>query len=236
MKRDTLLKRLEAALPSASLPYYRWGEERDKKEDRSWLYIDSDSFRDSFGNGIPRLPEKIPADFLCGITAEYNGRTLVSGRRPDRDYRKVTLNVTDYASYGNTHKYGSLCIEGLNWLTPEGGYLISSSLRDVEPRVVSFWNSDLRHIIRPEDGFREADGYETGEGTQRFTSLTELYTVAAYVVLLRILGPVRFYDCDRCVVPKSDELILQVDDDDNVIIGKAFEIISGLLKEPSKNS
>lgn len=217
MKRKTLLAKLEKNLPSFSLHYIKWGKEVDKAEDRSWLFSDENN---------PTLAERIPEDYLVGIQAmTSNGVHYTSRRREDRENeRMVKLEIMDFGYYGNTHKYGELYIDGVEWKAEETGTIrFCSELREINPLVSYAWNVKLCKIIRPQDGFFEQDGYESGSSTQRFTDLSELYATAAYVALYRVLGPFSLYEGSFCTVPKKKDLILSVDDQDNVSIGRELK-------------
>ncbi len=217
MKRYTLIKRLERSLPSFSLPYFRWTEEVDKTEDRSWLYSDRNN---------PTLAEHIPEDYLVGIRATTSdGAHYTSRRKVEREkWRMVKLEIVDFGYYGNTHKYGKLVIDGVEWYSDElGGCRIYSELREIEPLVSYAWNVNLCKIIRPEDGFFEQYGYESGRSTERFTDLSELYATAAYVALFRVSGPFSLYEGSFCTAPRKKDLVLSVDNQDNVSIGKEFK-------------
>ena len=214
MKRKTLLKRLEKTLPSFSLPFIQWGEEIDKTTDKRWLWEDQKN---------PSLPEQITEDYLVGIHVETpNGDHYTSARRFGRESsRMVKLDIMDFAFYGNTHKYGTLIIDGVEWHPGNDNKtsVLSSELREKAPLVQYAWDVELFKIIREEDGFFEEPGYETGSRTARFTSLAELYATAAYVALYRILGPFSLFEGSWATVPQIEELLLSVDSNDNVKIG-----------------
>ena len=217
MKRKTLIGRLKKNLPSFALPFIKWGEEVDKAKDRSWLYLDE-------GNTL--LAEHIPEDYLAGLkVTTSDGKHYTSITRSEQEKgRIVKLEIMDFGFYGNTHKYGELNISGVEWREDETGmYRSCSELREIDPRISYSWNVKLCKIIRPEDGFFEQDGYESGCNTQRFTKLSELYATAVYVALFRVLGPFSLYECASCVVPRKKDLILSVDDRDNVSIGSGFK-------------
>lgn len=211
MKRKTILKRLEKNLPSFALEFIRWGEKKDKSKDLSWL------FEDDYDSN---LPVQIPRDFLVGAKATVDGNLYVLENKREC-CRVLSLEITDFAFYGNTHKYGELFIDGVEWRCKEKGSIrMGGDLDKVEPRAQYSWKVNLCKIIRPEDGFFEADGYESGERTQRFTQLSELYGMAAYVALFRVLGPFELYEGSHCCVHKKKDLILSVDENDNVTIGR----------------
>lgn len=217
MKRRTILRRLEVNLPSFSVPFIKWGREIDKATDTSWLYASDRN---------PGLPDRIPADFLEGRELDIKGKHYVSRaieRHRKEEGRMIKLEVIDFAFYGNRHKYGSLYIDGLEWYNADSGCTASgTAFHEADPLVDYYWKVELYKIIRKEDGFFEEPGYETGQRTQRFTTMGELYATAAYVSLFRVLGPFSLYEGSYCTVPRKKDLILSVDAEDNVTIGSAI--------------
>lgn len=211
MKRKTLLCRLEKNLPSFSLEFIRWGEKMDKSKDLSWLFEDDYDCN---------LPVQIPRDFLVGAKATVDGDLYVLENKRECG-RVLSLDITDFGYFGNTHKYGELFIDGVKWICKEKETIrMCRALDEVEPRAAYTWKVNICKIIRPEDGFFEADGYESGERTKRFTQLSELYGMAAYVALFRVLGPFELYEGSHCCVHKKKDLILSVDENDNITIGR----------------
>lgn len=222
MTREEAIKVLEPFIPSLNREYKRWGEKLiDKTQDKSWLYRDEYFERPSAKYGDPNrseyLPEKIPADFLVGIEAEDNGEKYVSCN--GEGSRRAHLEITDFAYYGNTHKYGKLQINGLYWVSKETGYtLLSSKLSDIDPRIQSIWDVDLFRIV--EDGEMSMSECEPGAATGRFVYLDELIATAAYVTLIRVMGPVEMDNASSyATVRKDEDMLLTVDKNDNVVFG-----------------
>ena len=229
MNREEAMKQLEPFIPSLTREYLRWGEKKvDKSKDRSWLYRDED-FRKPHAewNDPDReryLPEVIPEHFLEGTVAEVEGEKYVA--KPNdygRNYRRVYLQVTDFAYYGNTHKYGQLQINGLRWCK-EGGNSSHSwgKLSDIEPRVKGIWDVDLFRIV----GEGEMAGSEcpVGDSTARFVYLDELFATAAYVTLLRIQGPVVLDNASAYSVMRTkDDILLAAGADGSVEWGNKLK-------------
>lgn len=217
MKRSELISIIEKKLPPFGLKYIDHRDrEVDKTKDRTWLY------RDESYDNKERLPEKIPADFQTGIVYEgEDGRRFHTEERDN--YRKVCLEVTDYGAYGNTHCYGRLYISGIEWMSEDGKYYFSNAFQKKHPLAAAFWKTDLRHIVRDEDGFGDEPGYENGFSTGRFTFFKDLILTAAYVTLIRIEGPVRLYEMSYGIVPEDKYLIVAVDGNDEVTIGERME-------------
>lgn len=223
MKRKQALEILSPFIPSLSREYNRWGELTDKAKDRTWLYRD-EFFRkpDAKYNDPDRerfLPEVIPAHFLEGMTATLDGVIYkVAPAYPERDYRRVYLEVMDFEYYGNTHKYGKLCIDGVSWRAQEGnGTIIARQLHNIEPRVSSIWDVDLCRIVA--DGEMDASECPAGESTARFVFLDELIATAAYVTILRVQGPcILDNGSSYAAVRKADDLLLKIDEKDEVTI------------------
>lgn len=233
MTREEAIKKLEPFIPSLTRDYYRWGEKKvDKTKDRSWIYRDGYYERPNAKWNDPHrqeyIPEQIPEHFLEGTEVEVDGEKFVIRRTyPERDYRRVHLQVTDFADYGNTHKYGQLQIDGVYWgdfnnnsHTHHGWF----KLTDIEPRVRNIWDVDLFRIV----GEGEMSGSEcpVGEATGRFVYLDELITTAAYVTLLRIQGPAILDNASSYAATRTKEdIILSVDGDGNVELGDELKRI-----------
>lgn len=227
MTREEAIKILEPFIPSLNREYKRWGEKlMDKSQDKSWLYRDEYFERPSVKWGDPKrseyLPDEIPADFLVGIEVEdENGTKYVSCNNfHGEESRRVYLDITDFAYYGNTHKYGKLCINGLSWLNKENGYhIVSNRFSDVEPRVKSIWNVDLFRIV--DDGEMSMSDCKPGEASGRFTYLDELIATAAYVTIIRVMGPVEMDNAGSYATScKDEDMILTIDKNDNVEFGE----------------
>lgn len=222
---------LEPFIPSLTRQYNRWGAENvNKSKDRTWLYRDEYYERPNAEWNDPRkreyMPEQIPEHFLEGIETEINGEKFISRKSyPERDYRRVYLEITDFAAYGNTHKYGKLLIDGVYWSSLNNSYSYSSGkLTDVEPRVESIWSVDLFRIV----GNGEMSGGEcpAGEATGRFVYLDELIATAAYVTLLRVQGPVILDNArSYATVRKDDDILLSINADGNVEFGEKLKRI-----------
>lgn len=224
MKRKTALKKLQACIPSFNVEYKRWGEEVvDKEKDKSWLYRDQTYFRPDhdWKDEAPTLPEIITPDFLVGTEVEVNDEKYVVKRDAgDKGIRKVCLEVSDYAAYGNTHKYGKLKIKGVHWSKVDSGpysWTSSRELGNADPRVTSIWDVDLYWIIRDSSYFGEGErGYEVNEATARFIYNDELYITAAYVSLLRVAGPMLLHDGYFAAAYPEKYWLVKVDENDNV--------------------
>ena len=226
MKRKTALKKLQACIPSFNFEYKRWGEKVvDKDKDHSWLYRDECYRRPDadWKEEPPTLPEVIPPDFLIGEEAVIGDEKYVVRRDPDDTIRKVCLEVTDFAAYGNTHKYGKLKIRGVHWgrVNDDGLYSWTSSrqLGNVDPRVTGLWDVDLYWIIRDSSYFGEGEiGYEVNEATARFVSRDELYITAAYVAILRVGGPMLLHDGYSAAAFPEKYWLVKIDENDNVTL------------------
>ena len=227
MTREEAIEKLVPFIPSLKLEYNRWGELRDKNEDRSWLYRDETYRRPSAKWNDPDreryLPEVIPENFLEGTVADINGEKFCAKRSYpsiERDYRRVYLEITDFAMYGNTHKYGKLLIDGLRW-SIIGSNLSTSwnKLNDVEPRVQNIWEVNLFRIVA--EGEMSATECPVGEATARFTYIDELIATAAYVTLIRIQGPCVLDNASSYATVRTDnDILLNVDKNDQVTFGK----------------
>ena len=125
-----------------------------------------------------------------------------------RSGRKVNLEVMDFGLYGNQHKYGELYISGVAFVN--GNTCRYGSINAMDNRIQPSWKIDIRKIITESDSFAGEDGFELGEGTQRFDDLLELCCTAAYVALLRIEGPFVMYYGDRVCVLGKDKIMLEV--------------------------
>lgn len=201
MRRENLMQMLIPHIRFFNSEYRRWGEPTDKDEDLSWLYLDDLTHAP--------LPVKIPANFLEGIQVVEDNKTWTTQARKDCPGRKVNLEVMDFAPYGNQHKYGELYISGVEFVngdTCRFGFFMNA----MDNRIQPSWKIDIRKIITERDSFAGGDGYELGEGTQRFDDLLELCCTAAYVALLRIEGPFVMYYGDRVCVLGKDKIMLKV--------------------------
>ena len=237
MTRQEAMDELRKCIPSFNRKYLHWGKVKDKEQDKSWLYKDDfysqpDGERKNFF-----LPESIPVDFLVGLEADIDGTHYVARRHENRrDYRKVDLSVTDYACYGNTHKYGTLSIDGVNW--KDGDCTTSSrKLSNIDPRVVGIWKVDICKILSNEDlGEKNCDwdGYEANEATCRFSNIDELYCTAAYVALLRIEGKFDLTIDAWCDANPSEatQYLLKVDGDEVRFMPMLKAAKANILDEP----
>lgn len=240
MTREEAIKKLAPFIPSLNREYIRWGKLRDKNEDRSWLYRDEPYRRPSAKwNDADReryLPEVIPENFLEGTLADINGEKFCVKRSypsTERNYRRVYLEITDFAMYGNTHKYGKLKIDGLRWSGIGNNSATSwNKLDDVEPRVRGIWDVDLFRIVA--EGEMSAEECPVGEATARFTYIDELVATAAYVTLIRIQGPCILDNASSYATMRTDnDILLSVDKNDEVTFcEKMIRILR--LKEESK--
>ena len=238
MTREEAIHKLTPFIPSLEREYSRWGELRDKNEDRSWLYRDESYRRPSAKWNDPDkeryLPEMIPENFLEGTVADIDGEKFCVKRSypsTERDYRRVYLEITDFAMYGNTHKYGKLQIDGLRWSRIGNNTATSwNKLDDVEPRVQSIWDVDLFRIVA--EGEMSAEECPVGEATARFTYVDELVATAAYVTLIRIQGPCVLDNASSYATVRTDkDILLSVDKNDEVTFGKKLLRILKLEEE-----
>ena len=231
MTREEALKVLEPFIPSLQREYNRWGEKTDKVKDRSWLYRDEYFERPHAEWNDPRkreyMPEQILEHFLEGLETEVDGeKFIVRKSYPERNYRRVYLEITDFAAYGNTHKYGKLCIDGVHWGSPDSPYATHSwnKLTDVEPRVRNIWDVDLFRIVG--EGEMSASECPVGEATARFVYLDELVATAAYVTLLRIEGPLILDNASSYATVRSEkDILVTVDANGNVEWGEKLKRI-----------
>lgn len=230
MTRDEAIKIIEPFIPSLQRNYLRWGEETDKSKDRSWLYRDEWYGRPSAAWNDPdrerSMPEVIPENFLESLAVEIDGKKYVVKRSyPERNYRRVYLQITDFAYYGNTHKYGKLQIDGVCWSYEDGGGHISQrKLDDTEPRVRNIWDVNLFRIVG--EGEMSASECPIGESTARFVSLEELVATAAYVTLLRIGGPFVLDNASSyATVRRKEDILVTADADGNVMWGEKIKRI-----------
>lgn len=238
MTREEVIKKLAPFIPSLNREYIMWGKLRDKNEDRSWLYRDEPYRRPSAKwNDADReryLPEMIPEYFLEGTVADINGEKFCVKRSYpsiERDYRRVYLEITDFAMYGNTHKYGKLQIDGLRWSRIGNNSTTSwNKLDDVEPRVRGIWDVDLFRIVA--EGEMSAEECPVGEATARFTYIDELVATAAYVTLIRIQGPCILDNASSYATMRTDnDILLSIDKNDEVTFGKKMIRILKLEEE-----
>lgn len=238
MTREEAIKQLAPFIPSLNREYIRWDEPRDKNEDRSWLYRDEPYRKPNAKWDDPDkeryLPEVIPENFLEGTLAEIDGKEYRAKRSfasSTRGYRRVYLEITDFAMYGNTHKYGKLQIDGLIWA--ESGTKSSTfyyKLEDVEPRVQGIWDVDLFRIVA--EGEMSAEECPVGEATARFTYIDELVATAAYVTLIRIQGPCILDNASSYATMRTDnDILLSIDKNDEVSFGKKMIRILRLEEE-----
>lgn len=240
MTREEAIEKLTPFIPSLNREYIRWGELRDKNEDRSWLYRDELYRKPSAKWNSPDrdcyLPEMIPENFLEGAVSDINGEKFCIERSwpsIERDYRRVYLEIMDFAMYGNTHKYGKLRVDGLRWSIIGSNSTIScNKLDDVEPRVRGIWNVELFRIVA--EGEMSAAECPVGEATARFTYIDELVATAAYVTLIRIQGPCILDNASSYATARTDDdILLSVDKNDEVAFGKKLLRILK-LKEDEK--
>ena len=238
MTREEAIEKLTPFIPSLKREYYRWGELRDKNEDRSWLYRDEPYMRPNAKWSDPDreryLPEVIPENFLEGTVADIDGEKFCVKRSYlsiERGYRRVYLGITDFAMYGNTHKYGKLQIDGLRWSRIGTNSMTSSNkLNDVEPRVQGIWDVDLFRIVA--EGEMSAGECPVGEATARFTYIDELIATAAYVTLIRIQGPCVLDNASSYATMRTDnDILLSIDKNDEVTFGKKILRILKLEEE-----
>lgn len=238
MTKEEAIKKLTPFIPSLRREYNRWGKLRDKNEDRSWLYRDEPYRRPSAKWNDPDreryLPEVIPENFLEGTVADINGEKFCVKRcypSIERNYRRVYLEITDFAVYGNTHKYGKLRIDGLRWSRIGTNSMTSSNkLADAEPRVHGIWDVDLFRIVA--EGEMSAEECPVGEATARFTYIDELVATAAYVTLIRIQGPCVLDNASSYATVRTDnDILLSVDKNDEVTFGKKMLKILKLEEE-----
>lgn len=222
MRREEALNILRGCIPSFNRKYRHWGKIADKEVDMSWMYLDEYFYKNNDYSNIYTLPEVVPYDFLVGTEGEFYGKKyfVVQNWNTDtRPQRHISLDITDFGLYGNTHKYGDLCISGLGW-REEGKTkgIMSTTRDDIDPRIRGMWKMELRKILSPEDLGENADweGFEAGEATQRFSNLNELLCTAAYVSLFRFQGPLSLNIGAFYIVPDEEEYLLQVDENDNV--------------------
>lgn len=225
MTRQEALEKLQALIPSFRRDYIHWEKLVDKETDRSWLY--RDELKWDKKNNLIDYPEVIPADYMVGIkgtlkdnmTGEDVAYETVPHYAGDKR-RKIALDIVDFAYYGNTHKYGTLKVSGVEWRNlTNGKTTMCSYLEDIEPRARFCWDVDLFKIIDDNDLSQKKDdwdSYDPNEATQRFESLAELYCTAAYVALLRYQGPIYLYEGSWCCVPEEIDYLLTVDENDNV--------------------
>lgn len=231
MTREEALKKLEPFIPSLKRDYCRWGEKKvDKTKDRSWLYRDESYRKPSAKWNDPDkeryMPEVIPQDFLEGLTVEVEGSKYEVERGSEYgNYRRIYLQVTDFACYGNTHKYGKLEISGLHWRKiGESGWHSWNKLSDEEPRVTGIWDVDLFRIVG--EGEMSESECPAGEATGRFVYLDELIATAAYVTLLRIEGPFTLDNAGSYAsVRKAEDILVTVDENGNVVWGEKIKRI-----------
>ncbi len=236
MTREEAMNELKKCIPSFNRKYIHWGKLVDKETDKSWLYKDEiysqpDGERKTF-----LMPEVIPVDFLNGIKANFDDCEYVS---VSQNPRKVDLSVTDYACYGNTHKYGTLSISGAVWQHEEFGKKWSTSSRrlsNIDPRVTGIWKVDLCKILSNEDlGEKGCDweGYEANEATCRFSDIDELYCTAAYVALLRIEGDF-LLTIDSYVAsdPKPFQQLMKIEDGNVTFLPMLRAAKANILDEP----
>ena len=226
MTREEAIKKLAPFIPSLNRGYIGWGGLRDKNEDRSWLYRDELYRRPSAKWNDPDreryLPEVIPENFLEGTVAEINGEQFCVKRSYlscERDYRRVYLAITDFAMYGNTHKYGKLKIAGLEWSRiGSNSTTLWNKLDDVEPRVQGIWDVDLFRIVA--EGEMRAEECPVGEATARFAYIDELVATAAYVTLIRIQGPCVLDNASSIATVRTEkDILLRVAENDEVTFG-----------------
>ena len=226
MTREEAIEKLAPFIPSLKREYNRWGELRDKNKDRSWLYRDESYRKPSAKWDDPDreryLPEVIPENFLEGTVADIDGEKFYVKRSYpsiERDYRRVYLEIMDFAMYGNTHKYGKLQIDGLSWsrIGPNSR-TASFKLDDVEPRVKGIWDVDLLRIVA--EGEMGGGECPPGEATGRFVYLDELFATAAYVTLLRIQGPCVLDNASSYATVRTEkDILLRVAENDEVTFG-----------------
>ena len=214
MKRSELMDLLKKRISFFDREYKRWGEETDKTKDLSWLYLDDLAY--------DPMPVTIPKDYLVGLQASINGKDWETKPRYDCPGRKVNLEVMDFGFYGNQHKYGEVFISGVQWVS---GNISSfgSSFEAVENRARSNWKMDIRKIITEADSYAQTDGYNLGEGSERFENLEELYCTAAYVALLRIEGPFVMYLGSTVCVLGKDKIMLKVGRNGAVSLGPVMK-------------
>ena len=219
MTRQEAMNRLRSLIPSFERDYIPFGEPADKSEDMEWLYRD-DYIWDKDNHRIT-LPELIPADYMVGIEVNIDRGEYVSIPRSNTEKgRKVALSVMDFGMLGNTHKYGTLSIPGVQWKSKtDGHYILSSQIDKMVPQAKTHYEVKLYKIIAPDDLSQKVDdwdGYDPGCATQRFENLAELYCTAAYVSLLRVGGPYYLYVGESYVIPDETDYLLVVDENDNV--------------------
>lgn len=222
MKRKTVLKRLEAFIPSlhytgevqCPLPKKENGE-----EDLRAALISFDLYDIKSGKiETNKFDWDIPEDGGVGIEVELDGEKYVSKKDWDVPVRMCGLEILDFGAYGNTHCYGEVHIKGTCWVNEKGQSVWRSDLK--HPDVGDF-RFKLRRIIREEDITPEMgdwEGYEPGIVTERFQTVTSLILQYLWVVLSRVQGPVIIQSEPLYVCQKTKNLLARVDKDDNVIL------------------
>lgn len=214
MKRNQALNKLKACIPSFGRGYMRWGEEIDKETDKSWLYLD-ETYTQYKGNGKFFLPEVIEPNFLIGVKTEIDGVTFESRNRDITNGlpRTICLEVTDFAYFGNRHKYGQLKTSSPDWVNLSNSYMTrTNDLHEIDPRIGTIWKTNLRRILSPEDlGEKGCDweGFSPHEATERFSDLDELYCTAAYVTILRFTGNYTLHVGSYAAMPDEDDFLVK---------------------------
>lgn len=221
MKRTELMEMLKEFITSFNVDYNPYGDEVvDKEKDFSWLFEDEYVLKD-------KLPIVIPKDFLENTIVECDGIKLIAQNKNDTG-RKISLSVVDYGQFGNTHKYGELSISGVKLVDERDNTLFhSTELSRKNPLYKSWWKCKLCKIFTEQDMNAGGDwyGYEPGMSIERFYSYVELFATAAYISLLRVEGEFMLFCGEVYVVPTKDDILLTVDSDDNVTIGKYIKEI-----------
>lgn len=224
MKRKTVLKRLEALIPSlhytgeihCPLPKKENGE-----EDIRAALISFDLYDIKSGKiETNKFDWDIPEDRGVGLEmTDCEGKKYVSEKRwEDEEGRRCGIDILDFGAYGNTHSYGDVHIKGTCWVNEKGQSVYRSDMN--HPDVGDF-RFKLRRILREEDITPEMgdwEGFQPGSVTERFQTVTSLILQYLWVVLSRVQGPMIVQSEPLYVCQKTKDLLARVDKDDNVIL------------------
>lgn len=230
MKRKTLIKKLEKLIPSLENfnLINKVHLDRLKKDNNDNIITASCLCSDDY-KYKNQLPWLIPHDYNVGIIDNELGIKSINYPNLYGTNRKITLSLTDFSSYGNTHCYGNVDISGVEWHKLDNNHSISSTnISEKYPMVKSYYNIDITKVLTEDDINKPNEdwhGYWPGYITERFSNRNELIITAVYVILYRVEGSFIMHVGSPCCFYKKSEALIIVDDNDNVIIGDELKKI-----------
>lgn len=221
IKRSDLIEQLRSKIPSLNyegkIEAYLEVDE-DGNEIKDSVIFQKDTKEDWI----------ITPHYMEGITTNLDGQELISVKKVNPyNKRCCYIEIMDFAAYGNTHCYGDLKIDGLEWKYIDKDCTIYSfELTDKYPKIDNSYRGKITKIFKKDNiNDREYgwDTYEDGMLTQRFHSVTELIFSAMYITLTRVQGPLIFFNGLSCCLYKVSDAIMSVDENDIVTLNDSYK-------------